>query len=139
MAKLTPDAAAAKWAANLGAATAGIRAQVMAVTEAPGAAAARQKTLWLQRVTASADKWARRVSSVTLQQWQDAMVNKGIDRIASGAQQAQPKMASFMQEFLPYVDSGVAQIKSMPKGGVEQGVARAAAMIRHNAAFVRKG
>jgi hypothetical protein len=138
MARLSPDAAAAKWSTNLGASTAGIQAQVQAVTEAPGVAAARQKTLWLQRVTASADKWARRVSAVSLQDWQSAMINKGIPRIASGASAAVPKMTSFFQDFLPYVDQGVAAIKNMPKGGVEQGIARASAMIRHNAAYVRK-
>lgn len=139
MARLSPDAAAAKWSTNLGASTSGIEAQVRAVTEAPGVAAARQKSLWLQRVTASADKWARRVSSVTLQSWQDDMINKGIPRIASGAQQAVPKMTAFMADFLPYVDQGVAKVRAMPKGGVENGVARASAMIRHNAAYQRKG
>lgn len=138
MARLSPDAAAAKWSTNLGQATSGIEAQVRAVTEAPGIAAARQKTLWLNRVTASADKWARRVSSVSLQDWQNAMITKGIPRIASGAQAAVPKMTSFFNDFLPYVDQGVAAIKNMPKGSVDAGIARAAAMIRHNAAYVRK-
>lgn len=138
MARLSPEAAAAKWAANLGQATSGIEAQVRAVTEAPGVAAARQKALWLNRVTASADKWARRVSSVSLQDWQNAMIQKGIPRIASGAQQAVPKMTAFMTEFLPYVDQGVAAIRNMPKGSVDAGIARAAAMIRHNSQFVRR-
>ncbi|SRR6266702_784871 len=139
MARLSPEAAATKWANNLGASTSGIEAQVRAVTEAPGVAAARQKALWLQRVTSSADKWARRVSAVSLSDWQNAMIQKGIPRIAAGASQAQPKMAAFMADFLPYVDQGVARIRSMPKGGVEQGIARASEMIRHNAAYVRKG
>lgn len=138
MARLSPDAAAAKWATNLGQATSGIEAQVRSVTEAPGMAAARQKTLWLNRVTASADKWARRVSSVSLQDWQNAMIQKGIPRIASGAQAAVPKMTAFMAEFLPYVDQGVAAVRAMPKGSVDAGIARAAAMIRHNAQFQRK-
>lgn len=139
MARLSPSAAAQKWSTNLGAAAPGIEAQVRAVTEAPGLAAARQKSVWLQRVTASADKWARRVSAVSLQDWQDSMITKGIPRIAQGATAAIPKMEQFMSEFLPYVDQGVAKIKAMPKGGVEAGIARSNAMIRHNAAFVRKG
>lgn len=139
MAKVTPDQAAAKWAQRSAAAVDDVKRGVQNVTVAPGVAAARQKDLWLQRISASADKWARRVSAVSLQDWQDAMINKGIQRIASGTSAAQPKMAAFMAEFLPYIDQGVQQVRSMPKGTVEAGIARASAMIRHNAAFQRKG
>lgn len=139
MARVTPEQAATKWSTRLQNATQDIQTGVQNVTEAPGIAAARQKQLWVTKVTQSADKWARRVSSVSLPDWQTSMVQKGIPRIAGGAQAAVPKVTAFMQDFLPYVDQGVQQIKNMPKGGVEQGIARAAAMIRHNAGYVRKG
>lgn len=139
MARVTPEQAAAKWSTRLQNSTTDMTTGVRGVTEAPGIAAARQKTLWVQRVTNSADKWARRVSAVSLTDWQTAMIDKGIPRIAGGATAAVPKVTSFMQDFLPYVDQGVAAIKNMPKGGVEQGIARAAAMIRHNAGYQRKG
>lgn len=139
MARVTPDQGAAKWASRLSGATQDITTGVQGVTEAPGIAAARSKALWLQQVTASADKWARRVSAVSLTDWQTSMIQKGIPRIASGAQAAVPKMTAFLADFLPYVDQGVQALKSMPKGGVENGIARAGAMIRHNAAYVRKG
>ena len=138
MAKVTADQAAAKWAQRSAAATDDVKNGVMNVTVAPGKSAALAKDLWLQKISASADKWARRVSAVSLQDWQDAMINKGINRIASGTQAAIPKMTAFMTDFLPFVDQGVAAIKNMPKGNVEAGVARAAAMIRHNATYVRK-
>lgn len=139
MARVTPDQGAAKWASRLSGATQDITQGVNAVTEAPGLAAARSKALWLQQVTASADKWARRVSAVSLSEWQSSMITKGVPRIASGAQAAIPKMTSFLADFLPYVDQGVQALKSMPKGGVENGIARASAMIRHNSQYVRKG
>ena len=138
MAKVTADQAAAKWAQRSAAATDDVKNGVMNVTVAPGKSAALAKDLWLQKISASADKWARRVSAVSLQDWQDAMINKGINRIASGTQAAIPKMTAFMTDFLPFVDQGVAAIKNMPKGNVEAGIARAAAMIRHNATYVRK-
>lgn len=138
MARVTPEQAANKWRDRLSGAGAEIQAGVMAVTESPGAAAARSADLWLAKVTASKPKWVRRVSAVTLQSWQESMVTKGLQRIQTGAQAAQPKVATFMAEFLPYVDQGVAKVKAMPKGSVEAGIARAGAMIRHNAAFVRK-
>lgn len=139
MAKVTPDQGAAKWARNLSAATQDITTGVQGVREAPGLAAARSKALWLQQVTASADKWARRVSAVSLDEWQRSMIEKGIPRIGQGAQSAIPKMTAFLADFLPYVQQGVDNLRNMPKGGVENGIARASAMIRHNAAYVRKG
>jgi hypothetical protein len=139
MAVLDAATVANKWATRLSGATEDIKRGVAAVTEAPGVAAARQKTLWLQKITANADKWARRVSAVSLQDWQTAMNDKGIGRIAGGATAAIPKMTAFMQDFLPYVEQGAGLVRSMPKGDVESGVNRAAAMIRHNAKYVRKG
>jgi len=137
---MTLDAAtvAQEWASRLGQSTDKITRGVQSVTEAPGAAAARQKTLWLQRITASADKWARRVSAVTLADWQGAMTSKGIPRISQGAQAAIPKMTAFLSDFLPYVEQVAQTVRSMPKGDVEAGVARAAAQIRGNAKYVRK-
>ena len=127
------------WASRLGQSTDKITRGVQAVTEAPGAAAARQKQLWLNRITASADKWARRVSAVSLSDWQSAMVNKGVPRVSQGAQAALPKMTAFLADFLPYVEGVAAKVRTMPKGDVEAGIARAAAQIRGNAAYVRKG
>lgn len=139
MARVTADQGAAKWASRLSGAAQEITQGVQAVTEAPGIAAARAKALWLSQVTASADKWARRVSSVSLGDWQKAMIDKGVPRIGQGAQAAIPKVTAFLNDFLPHVDRGVEMIKNMPKGGVEAGINRAAAMIRHNASYVRKG
>lgn len=139
MARVSPEQAATKWAQRLSASTDDIKNGVQRVTEAPGVAAARQKGVWLAKIQASADKWARRVASVSLADWQNAMTQKGLSRIASGAQAAEPKMASFMSEFLPYVDQGVQKVRAMPKTSVEDGIARAAEMIRHNARFQRRG
>jgi len=133
-----PTAVANKWATNLGGATTSITAGVNAVTVAPGQRAAAASQLWLNRVTASLDKWTRNVSAVTLQQWQAAMINKGIPRISSGAQAAIPKMTAFMTQWLPYVEQGAATVRAMPKNSLADSKARAAAMIDFNAAFVRK-
>lgn len=139
MAQKDPAAVAQKWASNLGAATQSITDGVNAVSTAPGAAAARQKQAWVQRTTASADKWAARVSAVTLEDWRSATITKGIPRVASGAQQAQPKMQQFMQEFLPHVERVAQQVRAMPKLSLEDSIARATAQIRGNAQFRRSG
>lgn len=137
MARVTADQAASKWQSRLSASTQEITQGVQGVTVAPGISAAKQKQLWLSRTTAAADKWAKRVASVSLNDWQSKMINVGIPRIATGAQANQPKMAAFMGEFLPYMDRGVAAVKAMPKNGIEDSIARSAAMIRHAAKFQR--
>jgi hypothetical protein len=133
-----PALVSKKWADNLSASTPSIRAGVQGVTEAPGVAAARAKQLWLQRITASQDKWAQRVSSVSLSDWQQATLGKGLDRIATGAQAAIPKQTAFFQDFLPFIEQGAQTVRAMPKGNVEQGIARAAAMIRYTSGYKRK-
>lgn len=137
MARVTPEQAAQLWQTRLSGATERIAQGVANVQVAPGQSAARQADLWLARVTASKDKWKSRVSSVSLQDWQTSMQQKGIPRIAQGAQANQPKVQAFMAEFLPYVSNVAAQVRQMPKGNIEAGIARAAAQIRGNAAFRR--
>jgi hypothetical protein len=80
-------------------------------------------------------RMAAALMAVPLGEWQASMINKGIQRISLGAESAKPKVAKFMAAFLPHVEAGAAIVRAMPKGGVENGVARAAAMIRHNATF----
>ena len=137
--RATPEQAQAKWSQNLQASTQLMAERVAAVTESPGAKAARASQLWLQKVSQSRDKFARNVGRVTLQDWQQSMTQIGIPRVAQGAQQKAPKVGAFMSEFLPHLAQGVAQVERMPKGTVEDGIARAAQMIRWNASFKRGG
>ena len=134
-----PASATQKWVQNLSSSTTAITNGVNRVQIAPGTQAAAQKTKWLQKITASADKWQQRVKSVSLQDWQQAMVNVGIPRIALGAQAKQGKFTNFMSEYLPYLARGVAQIDKMPSVTLEDSIARATAMIRYNAQFKRGG
>lgn len=133
-----PTTVANRWATRLSGATQEITAGVNGVAQAPGQRAAAQKDVWVQNVAASRDKWATRVAAVSKEQWQAAMINKGIPRIATGAQAAVPKMTDFLGQFLPYVERGAAQVAQMPKGTLEQGINRAVAMIRHNSQFKRQ-
>lgn len=133
MAQKDPTATAQKWATNLSAAGPTIQAGVEAVTVAPGQAAARQAAVYVANVQASAPKWARNVAAVPLSTWQNDMVTKGLPRIASGAQAAQPKMVNFLTQFLPFVNSAAAALPA--RGTLEQNIARSAAMIRKTAEF----
>lgn len=135
--RVSPDQASAKWLQRLSGATQQITDGVNRVTTAPGQKAAAQSQKWLQRVTASQDKWKTNVARVSLQDWQNSMTQVGIPRIAQGAQQKQGKFTNFMTSFLPYLQSGVATVDKMPSTTLEDNIARAVAMIRHNASFKR--
>jgi hypothetical protein len=136
MALPTPDEAAANWAQKLAASTDRINRGVQAVTVAPGQAAARQKDVWANNVAQSRDKWASRVGSVTLPEWQQAMSQKGVQRIASGAQAAQPKMAAAMAQILPHIASGVGALPA--RGTLDQNIARMTQFVRHMSNFQRR-
>lgn len=138
MARVTAQQAAEKWKARLSAAGQQITDGVNAVTVAPGTKAAQAADLWLQRVSAAKDKWKARVASVGLQEWQQSMIDN-IPRIAQGAQAKAGKVEQFMTEFLPHLDAGVAKVNAMPKGGLQESINRAAAMITHNSTFKRRG
>lgn len=128
-----PTAVAQKWATGLQGAVQSITDGVNGVSVAPGAAAARQKTVYINNVTAAADKWARNVAAVSLSSWQQDMITKGIPRIASGAQAAQPKFAAFMSKLLPYQANLVSQLPA--RGNLEQNITRMTQLVRGMANF----
>lgn len=135
--RTTSQDATAKWLANISNSQDRMRSGAMRVTEAPGQKAAAAADKWLAKVTQAKAKFAARVGSVSLQDWQNAYINVGIPRISQGAQAKQQKFTAFLDQFLPYLASGLQQIDKMPSTTVEDGVARASAMIRWNAKFKR--
>lgn len=135
-----PAEVARNWAQNLGRSTDKIRQGVARVQEAPTLAAARRQDAYVEGVQRAAQegKWRRGLQKVTLADWQQSMLEKGLTRIAGGAQAAQGKMQEFMAEFLPYEEQLKQKIAAMPKGTLEDSKARAIAAIEHNAAFRRR-
>lgn len=130
-----PAASGQKWAQRLGAAGQAMTDGANALQTAPGALAAAQADVWLAKLQASRDKWIKRVSAVTLAQWRDSFITKGIPRVSSGAQQAIPKFTAFLTEFLPHVERGRAALP--PRGTIDQNLERARQMALHNATFQR--
>lgn len=120
---------AQNWATRLGQSTQQIIDGVNAVQTAPGIAAARQSAVWLQNTQAAQKKWQTRVAAVPLGDWQTAMTQKGIPRIATGATAAVPKMTTFMNKLLPFVNSAV---QGLPARGDSE------ANINRMVAFTRK-
>lgn len=137
---LTPQQLSQKWARNLGASTEAIKQGVQAVTTSPTAKAANRADAFLMGVQKSvADgKWQAGLRRVTLEDWKNSMLNKGVNRIASGATAAQGKMENFLADFLPHVQSGMAALQSMPRGDLAQNIQRAVFMMEHNSKFKRR-
>ncbi len=134
----TPQQAAQNWARGMANSTEKIRAGISAVTESPmqkAAARAEAYALGVQRAVADGTYQAG-LESVSLDDWKRASLEKGVNRIAGGAEASKPKFAQFMTDFLPHVQAGVAALP--PRGTVEQNIERAVAMMRHNSNFKRR-
>lgn len=137
MAKLTADQIVKKHADRLKQSTNEIATQVKAVQTAPGVKAAAKADKMRTNINLAIDsgRWGRRVSSVSLQDWQNAMITKGIPRISQGIDAAAPKVRAFFDEFLPHLDKVQAEIKNMPDLTLEDGINRMVHVVRRNAEF----
>jgi hypothetical protein len=124
--------AAKNWETGFGQAGPKYTAGVQAVKTAPGQLAAAQQDVWAQNTVAAKPRYASRVASVTLQQWQQAAVTTGAARLQTGATKGAPKMQAFMQSFIPKL---TAVVDSLPaRGTFEQNMAKsyAYAQALHN-------
>lgn len=132
MAKVNSQQWLDKWSRRLQAAGPDIQTGVQRVTQAPGIAAAAAAPTMLANLTTSVQSgaWAARVSAVPLSTWQQSMIQKGIPRLATGVAQATATKGSAITAFLSAVDAAVADTNTLPRGGLEQNIARSAAFQR---------
>lgn len=135
---LTPTAATTKWQQRMGAAGQQITEGVNAVTQAPGAKAAAKKATWIAKLQQSVTKWATNVASVSLGDWQQAMITRGIPNIATGVNAKAGNYSSFASQFYPYLAAGKSKIDNMPKGTLQAGIQKAVAQMTYNAQFKYK-
>lgn len=115
---------AQKWATRTAGAVQNYKEGIQSVKTAPGEKAAQAVDRMIAALVAARDSGDLQAAmrAVSLSEWQQAALNKGAERLASGARQAEGKMEKFMNEFLPYADS-VAQ--SLPeRGDLEQNLGR---------------
>lgn len=139
MARIDAQAAAAKWAARAAAAQGDYQDGVMSVAQSPGAAAAAKADKWLASVQQSKEKFKAGAARTSLSDWQQATIQKGGPRFATGVQAAQGKMATFTSEFFPFLDGVTNKVKSMPDNTPEQRIARMVEQVRGTAQFRRRG
>lgn len=137
MAKLTPKQATAKHARRLKAAVEDIKIGVGNVKEAPGkaAAAAQEKMLTNLTEAVRSGKWARKVGAVPLEDWQKAMLEKGINRIAAGIDGSADKVERFFEQLFPYQDRLKSELDGMPDLTLEDSISRMVKYVRGMAEF----
>jgi len=140
MAKLTPEEFADKHNRRLKAALADMEAGIKKVTEAPTAKAAAKQEKMKQRLLARIDDgtWANRLKAVSLEEWKEKTVSKGIPRVSAGIDAAREKVTKFAEQLLPHIDAGVSEIQKMPDITLEDSINRMTAFIRHMAKFKKK-
>jgi len=139
MAKLTPQQFADKWARRLQAASPDIQNGINRVDQAPTEKAAAKQDKMLQNVTASIQngKWAAGLRRVTLSDWKQAAITKGIPRISQGVTGAQGKVTNFATQLLSFQDSLQGKITSMPDLTLEDSINRMNTWVRGMATFKR--
>lgn len=120
--KATAQQAAEAWSNGFSAAGTKYAAGINAVTVAPGQLAAAQKQAYIANVQASANIWAAKVAAVDINTWKTAATTTGAARLASGAQKGAPKMAAFMQNFLPALSTVVGGLPA--RGTFDQNMQR---------------
>lgn len=140
MAKLTPEQFAEKHARNLKASTADMERGVQAVTVSPTAkaadAAAKMRANLIKAIDSG--KWARRLKTVSLDEWKSKMITKGIPRVSAGIDEAHDKVVEFASELLPHIDTAKAKIAGMPDVTLDDSINRMTTFIREMAKFERK-
>jgi len=139
MARKTAAQVAEKWSRRLKQSTADIEAGIQAVSEAPTQKAAAKIDKMRARLIDAIDsgKVERGLNRVTLEEWKQKALRKGVPRIAQGADEAAPKVQAFMGELLPHIDSVKAQIESMPDLTLEDNLNRMVAFARGMSEFRR--
>ncbi|MBW2560141.1 MAG: hypothetical protein JRE40_04705 [Deltaproteobacteria bacterium] len=100
------------------------------------AAIAQKATLKAKMADAATwDKWESGLRFVGNEGWAKAAKEKGAERYTRGVEFGLPKQADFASKFEPYLKSGVDAVHKMANISLEDKIARAGAMIRHNAKF----
>lgn len=102
---------------------------INAVTQAPGAAAARNVQGYVNGVQAAvtSGKWQQNVGAVSLEDWRRAAVEKGAARLGPGVMAAAPKMAAALDRVFPMIDRAQQEISGMDRSTPEARIARSSA------------
>lgn len=139
MPRITPEEGADKLISNAKSAAPRIAAQVAKVTTAPTLAAAAKLDKMRMKFNEAIDsgKTERGLRRVTLSDWQDAMIKKGVPRIASGLDASRSKIEEFNREFYPFLERVESEVGAMPDTTLEDNIGRMVHNVRRISEFKR--
>lgn len=126
MAMVTPQQAADNWVRGMQNSTERVKQGVMNVQVSPTERAVNAIPRMVEGIqrAASDGRIERGLRRVTLEDWKRATLDK-VTRIGTGASESKGKMAAFMGQLLPFVESGMSQLNSQtPRGDLGQNLAR---------------
>lgn len=137
MARVTPAQFADKLIRRGQAAAGDYTAGVNGVTVSPTAEAAKklEKAAQNFQEAVTSGRMARRLQSVSLEDWKRAAAEKGSARYGPGLAASRDKMVAFAQDFLPFQDSIVAKAKTMPDYSLQDSINRAVFVMTETAKF----
>lgn len=140
MARLTPQEAREKYTRRMKGATEDIKRGVERVREAPGAKAAAKQEKMRQGILDAIDsgKWKQRVSAVTVDEWRNHMLNKGLNRISAGVDAAADKLDTFYGQLFEHQDRVGATVDKMDDLTFEARLERMVAYSRGMREFKRR-
>ena len=138
---LTPRQIAEKHARRTSAAVEDMKAGVNALTVNPmeQAAGALDKAALNYQEAVSSGRMARRLRSVSLEEWKRQMVEKGASRVASGVQASLDKTTGFWEEFQPHYQRVQQQVRAMSNLTIDDSINRMVANARMMHEFKRGG
>lgn len=139
MARFTAQEVQEKHATRLKAALPDMQKGVEKVTVSPTLKAAAKKTKMLANLTKAVQdgKWEAGLKRVTLDDWKNKMINKGIGRVSVGIDEAAPKTIAFYEKLLPFQDGIKAKIEKMPDVTLQDNINRMVTQITEMAKFKR--
>jgi len=140
MPRVTAEEFADKHNRRLKASLEDVRTGIQRVTVAPTEQAAKKKDKMKAKLNEAIDNgaWERGLKRVTLSDWQNKFLEKGVNRIPGGIDAAKDKVVDFARQVLPYIDTGQKKIAGMPDMTIEDSVARASEWIRHMSKFKKQ-
>jgi len=134
---ITPEQFVEKHSRRLKGALEDMRRGVEGVSTAPGAAAAKKLDKMRQGILRALDDgtWARRVGAITLEDWKKSMLEKGLNRVASGVDGASAKVGAFATQLLSYEQGLQADVSKLPDLTLEDSIVRMTTWLRGMSKF----
>lgn len=141
MSRLTPEQAQEKHARRLKGSIEDIRLGIERVTVAPTEKAAQKidkmKINYLKSIDSG--KVERGLKRVGLDEWKQKAINKGLNRIGAGIDEAKDKQVRFYGELFPFQDTIKTKVDKLPDITLEDNIGRMTTFVREMAKFQRKG